>query len=301
MTRRLTDLFPLWAVLFATAAAWRPEVFAPLRPAIVPLLGLVMFGMGATLLPRDFAGVVRRPAALALGTLLQFGGMPALAFATARLLALPQELAVGLVLVGSCPGGTASNVICYLARADVALSITLTAVSTLLAVVATPLLTGFWVGTEVDVDVVGMMASIFRIVLVPVTLGVALNAWLGARLAPVKTFLPLVSVAAIALIIAIVVALSRERLAELSGLLVAAVALHNAAGLVLGYGACALLGLPESQRRTLSIEVGMQNSGLAVALAVKHFSALAALPGALFSVWHNLSGSLLAAFWSRRD
>ncbi|NNL65873.1 MAG: bile acid:sodium symporter family protein, partial [Myxococcales bacterium] len=193
-----------------------------------------------------------------------------------------------------------SNVICYLARADVALSITLTAVSTLLAILATPLLTGLYVGTSVEVDVPGMIASIFRIVLVPVGLGVAVNAWLGERIAPLRRLFPLVSVLAIVLIIAIVVALSHARLAELSGLLALAVVLHNAAGLALGYGVPALLGLPEPQRRTLAIEVGMQNSGLGVALAVAHFSALAALPGALFSVWHNLSGSLLAAIWSRR-
>lgn len=300
MLKRATDLFPLWALLFSLLAWQVPEWFVPLRPAIVPLLGLVMFGMGATLLPRDFARVTRRPGLLGLGVLLQFGGMPALAFGVAHLLGLPAELAAGLILVGSCPGGTASNVICYLARADVALSITLTAVSTVLAVLATPLLTGFYVGTQVAVDVPGMIASIFRIVLVPVALGVALNAWLGERIAPSKRFFPLLSVIAIVLIIAIVVALSHARLAELSGLLVLAVVLHNAAGLALGYGVPALLGVPEAERRTLAIEVGMQNSGLGVALAVAHFSPLAALPGALFSVWHNLSGSLLAAVWSRR-
>lgn len=300
MLKRATDLFPLWAVLFAGLAWWAPELFAPGRPAIVPLLGLIMFGMGATLLPRDFAAVVRRPGVLALGAALQFGGMPALAYGVARGLELPAELAAGLVLVGSCPGGTASNVICYLARADVALSITMTAVSTVVAIVATPLLTSAWVGATVDVDVVGMIESIFRIVLVPVALGVAANTWLGAPLAPLQRVFPLVSVVAIVAVIAIVVALSHERLAELSGLLLVAVALHNASGLVLGYGLPALFGLPEAQRRTLAIEVGMQNSGLAVALAVKHLGALAALPGAIFSVWHNLTGSALAAWWSRR-
>jgi len=297
---RLTDLFPLWAVLLSAAAWQAPEPFVPLRPAIVPLLGVVMFGMGATLVPADFARVAQRPALLALGAALQFGLMPALAFGVAALLGLPPELATGLVLVGSCPGGTASNVICYLARADVALSITLTAVSTVLAVAATPLLTRVWVGTAVEVDVAGMIASIFRIVLVPVALGVLVNVRFGARLAPVQRTFPLVSVAAIVLIIAIVVALSHERLAELSTLLLAAVVLHNGLGLAAGYALPWLLRMPESQRRTLAIEVGMQNSGLGVALAVQHFTALAALPGAVFSVWHNLSGSLLAALWSRR-
>ena len=301
MLRRATDAFPLWALLFTAAAWWAPGVFAPWRPAIVPLLGLIMFGMGATLTVRDFGAVARRPGLLALGTALQFAGMPALAWLVARALHLSPELATGLVLLGSCPGGTASNVICYLARADVALSITLTAVSTVLAIVATPLLTQLWVGAGVDVDVPAMIASIFRIVLVPVTLGVAVNTWLGDRIEPVKRVLPLVSVLAIVCVIAIVVALSHERLAELSGVLLLAVVLHNASGLALGYAVSALVGLPEAQRRTLAIEVGMQNSGLAVALAVKHFTALAALPGAIFSIWHNLSGSLLAALWSRGE
>jgi len=298
--RRATDLFPLWAVLFSLAAWQTPGWFVPARPAIVPLLGVIMFAMGATLRVGDFAAVLRRPGLLVLGTLLPFAGMPALAWLVARGLGLPPELAVGLVLVGACPGGTASNVICYLARADVALSITLTAVSTGLAIVATPLLTELWVGASVAVDVPGMIASIFRIVLAPVALGVALNTWLGDRIAPLARVFPLVSVIAIVLVIAIVVALSAERLAELSGLLLLAVALHNAAGLGLGYGVATLFGLPEGQRRTLAVEVGMQNSGLAVALAIQHFSALAALPGAVFSIWHNLSGSLLASAWSRR-
>ena len=300
MLKRATELFPLWAVL-GSAAAWAaPGPFAALQGAIAPLLGLVMFGMGATLAPRDFARVGRRPGLLALGLALQFGGMPAIGWAVARILGLPPELAAGVVLVGSCPGGTASNVICYLARADVALSITLTTASTVLAVVATPLLTDLWLGASIAVDVPGMIGSIFRIVLVPVALGVAANAWLGPRLEPVQRLFPLLSVAAIVLIIAIVVALSQARLAELSALLFAAVVLHNGLGLLLGWAATALLRLPEAQRRTLAIEVGMQNSGLGVALAVAHFGPLAALPGALFSVWHNLSGSLLAAFWSRR-
>lgn len=287
-------------MLFSAAAWLWPEAFAPLRTGIVPLLGVVMFGMGITLTPADFARATRRPALLGLGAALQFGAMPLIAFVVARILGLDSQLTAGLVLVGACPGGTASNVICYLARADVALSITLTAVSTCVAVVATPLLTELYVGRAVEVDVPGMIASIFRIVIVPVALGVAVNVWLGARLGALKRVFPLVSVAAICVIIAIVLALSHERLGELTGAVVLAVALHNALGLAVGYSVPALLGMPESVRRTLAVEVGMQNSGLGVALAVQYFSALAALPGALFSIWHNLTGSLLASLWSRR-
>jgi BASS family bile acid:Na+ symporter len=296
----VTQLFPVWAVLFAGAAWLWPGIFTPLRPAIEPLLGVVMFGMGVTLTAREFGEVVRRPVLLGFGMALQYGIMPLAAFGVAKALRLEPQLAAGLVLVGSCPGGTASNVICYLARADVALSITLTALSTLLAVVATPLLTELYIGRSVVVDVAGMIASIFRVVIVPVVLGVALNAWLGPRLARAQQLLPALSMAAIVLIIAIVVALSHDRLAELTGPTVVAVVLVNAIGLAGGYALPRLVRLSEPQCRTLAIEVGMQNSGLAVALALQHFSPLAALPGALFSVWHNVSGSLLAGLWSRR-
>jgi BASS family bile acid:Na+ symporter len=301
LLQRATDLFPVWAILFSAAAWLWPEFFAPARPAIVPLLGVIMFGMGITLAPADFAAVSRRPAVLGLGAALQFGVMPLAALVVARGVGLDPQLTAGLVLVGSCPGGTASNVICYLARADVALSITLTAVSTLAAVIATPLLTELYVGRAVEVDVGAMTLSIFRIVLIPVGLGVAANAWLGERLGAAKRVFPLVSVAAICTIIAIVLALSHERLGALSAAVVLAVILHNLIGMLVGYAVPRLLRLPEAVCRTLAIEVGMQNSGLGVALAIQYFSALAALPGALFSIWHNLSGSLLASLWSRRD
>jgi BASS family bile acid:Na+ symporter len=296
----VTQLFPVLALLGAAAAGLWPEPFAALRPAIQPLLGVIMFGMGATLSARDFAGLARRPGLLALGVALQYGIMPLAAWVVAGSLRLEPQLAAGVILVGTCPGGTASNVISYLARADVALSIALTSLSTLLAVLATPLLTRLYLGQGVEVDVLGMVASILQVVIAPVALGVAANAWLGARLARLVRFFPALSMAAIALIIAIVSALAHDRLADLSGPTLAAVVLVNGLGLAGGYTGPRLLGLPEPQCRTLSIEVGMQNSGLAVALALAHFSPLAALPGALFSVWHNVSGSLLAALWARR-
>jgi BASS family bile acid:Na+ symporter len=203
--------------------------------------------------------------------------------------------------VGASPGGTASNLVCFLARGDLALSITLTSVSTLLAIIATPLLTWIYVGQEVPVPVLDMLISIFQVVLLPVGLGVLVNSLIGHRLAPLQQLFPLLSVLAIVFIIAIVVALNRANLAQ-AGLLVAlAVMLHNAVGLAAGYWLGLLASGDRRTARTLAIEVGMQNSGLAVALAVKYFSAAAALPGALFSIWHNLSGSLLAAYWSGRS
>lgn len=298
---RATSLFPVWAVLFSVFAYAVPGPFAALKPAIVPLLGLVMLGMGMTLTWGNFSKVLRRPGTILLGTLLQYAIMPLAAWLIARALGLPPMLMAGLVLVGSCPGGTASNVICYLARGDVALSITLTTISTLLAVVATPLLTLLYAGAKVPVPAEPMLLSIAKIVLVPVLAGMAANHFFGRKLGAVKHAFPLISVAAIVLIIAIIVALNHDTLGTMGPAVAAAVILHNATGLALGYGVPRLLGRDERTCRTLAIEVGMQNSGLAVALAIKYFSATAGLPGALFSVWHNLSGSLLAGWWRRKD
>lgn len=294
-------MFPLWAVLATLAALWQPGPLVPLKPAIVPLLGLVMFGMGMTLVPAGFAAVLQRPLPVLLGVLLQFGVMPLAGWLLALTLGLSPGLLAGMVLLGSCPGGTASNVICYLARGDVALSITLTAVSTLLAVVATPVLTLWYAGTVVPVPAADMLLSILRIIIVPVGLGMLLNRYLHRQLEPLRHVFPLVSMLAIVLIIAVIVALNHDQLNALVPAVVLAVVLHNMIGLLLGYGLPRLAGRGQRECRTLAIEVGMQNSGLAVALAVKYFSATAALPGALFSIWHNLSGSLLAGYWSRRN
>ncbi|WP_281168001.1 bile acid:sodium symporter family protein [Thioflavicoccus mobilis] len=297
---RFTALMPLWALLGALAAYLEPAPFTAMQGLIVPLLGVVMLGMGMTLTVSDFAAALRRPKVVALGVGLQYLVMPLLGWAIGLALGLPPALLAGLVLVGACPGGTASNVVCYLARGDVALSITLTTCSTLIAIVATPLLTWLYVGERVPVPVGGMLWSIARIVLAPVAIGVMINSLLGVYLAPLKRVFPAISVAAIVVIVAIIVGLNQASLATMVWATALAVVLHNAAGLAAGYWVPRWLGWDERTARTLAIEVGMQNSGLGVALAVKHFSAAAALPGALFSIWHNLSGSLLAGHWSRR-
>lgn len=297
---RITDLFPLWAALAAVAAFLRPELFVPLRPAIPYLLGMVMFGMGMTLSFASFRAILRRPRIIALGLALQYGLMPALAWTIAWWFELSPQLAAGLILLGAAPGGTASNVICYLAGANLALSISLTTASTLLAALATPWLTWLYVGQSVPVDAAAMLLSIVQIVLLPVLAGTLLNSYLPARTRRLAPLLPLVSVLAICLIIAIVVALNAVSLAGLAGVVFAAVVLHNLSGLAAGYGLARAFGAGRRTARTLAIEVGMQNSGLAVALALQFFDAIAALPGALFSVWHNLSGALLAGYWRRR-
>lgn len=299
MIQRLTQLFPLWALLFSLFAWWQPQWLVGGKPAIVPLLMLIMFGMGLSLSWEDFLHALKRPGIIGLGVLMQYSLMPLIAFALGHLLQLPAELLAGLVLVGACPGGTASNVIAYLARANVALSVAITFASTLVAVVATPLLTLLYLGEKIPVPVAGMLLSLVQIVVIPVVLGCTLNTFLQKQLAPMRDIFPLISVAAIVLVIGIIVALNAGRIGDAGVMVVSAVILHNGLGLLSGYGIARLLRLDTVTARTLAIEVGMQNSGLGVALAIKHFTPLAALPGALFSVWHNLSGSLLAALWQR--
>lgn len=292
-------LFPLWAVALSGIALWQPEIFVRVKGAITPLLGVIMFGMGMTLSWRDFRETWTRPRPVLLGIALQFGVMPAAAWLVSTVMQLPIELFIGMLLVGACSGGTASNVICYLARGDVALSITLTTASTLLGIVMTPWLMLVYAGQHIDVPALSMLITICKIILLPVTLGVITNVLFGKHLHRFKTVFPGVSAAAIILIIAIIAALNKDNLAEVGLWLSLAVVLHNAIGLAAGYGIARLLGQNPVIARTLSIEVGMQNSGLAVALALKYFSGITALPGALFSIWHNITGSLLAAYWSK--
>lgn len=301
MLNTLTRLFPFWALLLAACAYYVPDSFSQGKGLIIPLLVVIMFGMGMTLTAADFRRVLARPRLILLGVVLQYTVMPLAAFVLSRLLQLPPELTAGMVLVGASAGGTASNVVTYLARGDVALSITLTMSSTLLAALLMPGLTWGYIGHLVPVPLQEMLLSVLQIVVAPVLLGVWLNAMLGPRLQPLNRLFPLISMSAIVLIIAIIVSLNHAKLAGIGLPLLLAVALHNLIGLGLGYTLPRLLGHDAITCRTLAIEVGMQNSGLSVALAVKFFGATAALPGALFSIWHNLSGSLLAGYWAGRD
>ena len=298
---RLTQLFPFWAIVFSLLAWLQPQLFNSLQAYIVPLLSVVMFGMGLTLHLSDFSYVLQMPRLIFAGIVLQYTIMPITAVALSSMLGLDPYQTAGMILVGTCPGGTASNVICYLARGNVALSITLTAVSTLLAVFLTPALTAELVSKSIQVPALDMLLSILTMVIIPVTAGILLNHVVGKHLKPVRDVFPLVSVAAIVVIIAIIVSLNADSVQEIGAAVLVAVMLHNILGLALGYFSSRLLGYSTTESRTLAIEVGMQNSGLAVALAIKYFSATAALPGAIFSIWHNLSGSVLAGFWSGRS
>lgn len=294
------SLFPVWAILLSFVAYFFPGLFTPLKGGIIPLLMVIMFGMGITLKLDDFLQVLRKPGILLLGVALQYSIMPLAAYGVAQLLNLSTALLVGMVLVGSSPGGTASNVVCFLARGNVALSVTLTALSTLFAFILTPALTWLYVGRAVPVPVMDMLIMILKIVLAPVLLGAVINTLLGNRMQRILPFFPLLAVLAIIIIIAIIVALNQAKLATVGAVVVLGVVLHNLIGLVAGYVVPRLLGNNKTVCRTIAIEVGMQNSGLSVALANTYFSALSALPGALFSIWHNISGSLLATFWRRR-
>ncbi len=301
LSRFVSASFLFWVLLFAILAFFRPAWFLPLTAAIAPLLGLVMFGMGLTLKGEDFREVARHPIRVLIGVLAQFVIMPGLAWLLCRLLQLPAEIAVGVILVGCCPGGTASNVMTWLSRGDVALSVAITSVTTLLAPLVTPALVWLLASAWLPVSFAAMFLSILQVVLVPIALGLLAQRLLGERTRQVAEVLPLVSVFSIVVIIAAVVAASQARIAESGLLIMAVVMLHNGFGLLLGYLTGKLTGMPLAQRKALAIEVGMQNSGLGAALANAHFSPLAAVPSALFSVWHNLSGSLLAALFRRME
>jgi len=294
------QLFPLWALLLSVAAFLQPALFVDLKSQIVPLLTIIMLAMGLTLSPADFKKVLKNTKAIGVGVLLQFMVMPIAAFIIALSFGFDTQLTVGMLLVGSVAGGTSSNVMCYLAKGDTALSISMTAISTLLGVVLTPFLVSLMIGESVDVPVASMLLSLFKIVLLPVAVGVLINTFFGNTIRKAEPILPYLSMFAIVLIIAIVVALSSAKLVEVGLIVVAAVVIHNAIGLTLGYWVTHLLGFDKRVCRTIAFEVGLQNSGLAAALAIKFFTPLAALPGSIFSVWHNISGSLLASYWSRK-
>jgi BASS family bile acid:Na+ symporter len=293
-------LFPLWTVLIAVLAFLAPALFAPVLPWVSLLLGLIMFAMGVSLRPADFRRVIVQPGPVLAGLGLHYLIMPLAAFGIARLLGMPPDLTNGMILVGSVASGTASTVMVYLSDGDVALSVTISAFSTLVGIVATPLLTRFYVAADVAVDTLGLLTGIVEIVALPVALGLLVNQLASGLVRRVTPALPLVSILAILLIIGAVVGHSQGAIAQVGVLVMVGVVLHNGVGLLGGYWGGRLLGFDEGVCRTLALEVGMQNSGLAAALGLKYFSPLAALPGAIFSVWHNLSGSLIAGFWAGR-
>lgn len=267
------------------------------------LLMIVMFGMGLTMKPADFGVVFSRPKDIIIGCTAQFLIMPLLAFALGRLFGLNSELLVGVILVGTCPGGTSSNVITYLSKGDVALSVGMTSVNTLLAPLLTPVLTYLFLRTSVDVDVKAMFISIIQVVIIPIGLGILINRLIPKFSEKAKDILPSVSVTAICLIVAAVVSHNSEKILTTGAVIFAVVILHNLLGYACGYLMGLLFKMDTPRKKAVAIEIGMQNSGLATTLAGSAFPdlAMATVPGAVFSVWHNISGAILAAVFRRTD
>ncbi len=301
MLTHLTNLFPIWVLAASLLALWRPALFTWFSGPLLTIgLGVIMLGMGLTLDVADARRVATRRGWLALGVALQYLVMPSLGWAIAALYGLPTPLAVGLILVACCPGGTASNVITFLARADVALSVAMTAASTVLAVVMTPMLTAWLAGSRVDVPAAGLLLSTVQVVVLPLAAGASLKRWaptLTRRLLPVA---PLAAVSMITLIVASIIGAGREAIVAAAVQLLLAVASLHAGGFLLGYVLSRLTGADVVTSRTISIEVGMQNSGLGVVLARQNFTdPLVAIPSAISSLFHSLIASALAAVWRR--
>ena len=290
--------FALWVILFAVLGFLFPDVFRLVTPWIVTLLAIIMFGMGLTISADDFREVARRPYDVGVGVLGQFLIMPLLAVLLTKIIPMPPEVAAGVTLVGCCPGGTSSNVMTYLAKGDVALSVACTSVTTLLAPVVTPFLVWMLASEFLPVDGWAMFLSIVKVVLIPLALGFAAQKIMPGFVRKAVPALPLVSVIGIVLIVAAVVAASRASILQSGLMIFAVVVLHNGLGYLIGYFAAKAAGLSLAKRKAIAIEVGMQNSGLGAALATAYFSPLAAVPSAIFSVWHNISGALLANYFS---
>lgn len=302
LCKLISDYMGMLVLAAAVVALVVPGAFSGIKPTVInPLLGVIMFGMGMALRLEDFKIVFSRPKDVIIGCVAQFTIMPLLAVALSRVFALDEALAVGVVLVGCCPGGTASNVITYLAKGDLALSVGMTATSTLLAPVLTPLLVWLLAGKSVDVDVAGMLLSILWVVILPIVAGLIVKGLWPKFTERTTAYLPALSSLTIALIVAIIIAANAQKLLMGGMVIILVVVLHNLCGLSLGWLIGRLLRLPDAKRRAISIEVGMQNSGLASSLATLHFAAypMATIPGAVFSVWHNISGAIVARLYVR--
>ncbi|MBL4976783.1 bile acid:sodium symporter family transporter [Bacillus halotolerans] len=292
--------FGIWVIVFAVLGFSFPSLFSWISSYITIFLGIIMFGMGLTLQTDDFKELIRKPLYVIIGVIAQYTIMPLVAFGLAYGLHLPSEIAVGVILVGCCPGGTASNVMTFLAKGNTALSVAVTTISTLLAPVLTPVLIMLFAKEWLPVSPGSLFISILQAVLIPIITGLVVKIFFKKQVAKAVHALPLVSVIGIVAIVSAVVSGNRENLLQSGLLIFSVVILHNGFGYLLGFLCAKLLKMDYSSQKAIAIEVGMQNSGLGAALATAHFSPLSAVPSAIFSVWHNLSGSLLATYWSKK-
>ncbi len=306
--KRISELvgkYMAWIVLaIAALALFLPKTCLWIETDWINyLLMIVMFGMGLTMKLSDFAVVFSRPKDVIVGCLAQFIVMPVLAYALGKIFGLSDELLVGVVLVGTCPGGTSSNVITYLSKGDTALSVGMTSINTLLAPFLTPALTYLYLRTSVSVDVKSMFVSIIEVVLVPIGLGLLINKLFGKYTQRIMYAMPTVSVTAICLIVAAVVSHNSEKIMNAGLIILVIVILHNLLGYLCGFLIGVLFKMDMSRKKAVSIEIGMQNSGLATSLASSSFPdmSMATVPGAIFSVWHNISGAILAGIYRKMD
>jgi BASS family bile acid:Na+ symporter len=288
-------------MLMACFGFFAPQLFIGYKSWITPLLGVVMFGMGLTLSAADFREVFRRPGDVAIGVVGHYIIMPGTAYLLAIALRLPPDIAVGVILVGCCPSGTASNVMTFLAKGDVALGVSIASVSTMIAPLVTPALVSLLAGKWMAINTESLFMDIVQVVIFPIVLGIVARTLFRRQAAASVKALPLVSTIAIVLIIAIIVGLNQAKIMTNGLLILVAVILHNLLGFALGYLFARMFGMSLAKRKAVMLETGMQNSGLGAALAAAHFSPLAAVPSALFSVWHNLSGSALATWMAGRE
>jgi bile acid:Na+ symporter, BASS family len=308
----LANLFPVWVLTGAGLALWKPETATWFQPNWIPyFLGLIMLSMGLTLSFEDFSRVLKLPRSILLGVGLQYTIMPGLGYMLALAFNLPIDFVIGLVLVACCPGGTASNVICFIAKTHVALSVSLTTVSTLLAVLLTPLLTTWWVesisleltGLKIDVDTLGLLLKTLQVVILPVLIGVFLNHYFHRGVQKIEAYTPFLAVLSIVFIVDFILAVKKDAILQIGTALISAVVLLHLLGFLLGYVLSRLLKFAEKDAQTVSIEVGMQNSGLATELARSNFSSygLATVPGAISALTHCILGSIVAGLCRWRN
>lgn len=294
------NTFAIWVLVAAGLAIWIPEYFTWIGSYITILLGIVMFGMGMTLKLDDFKLILQHPKGVIIGIVSQFVIMPLLAFTLAKVFNLPPEIAVGVILVGCCPGGTSSNVMTFLAKGNTALSVTITSCTTLLAPFVTPALIYLLASEWLPVSFMAMFMSVIKVVLIPIILGILAQFLFRPLVERSVDILPTVSVVAIVMIVAAVVSGSRDKILETGLIIFAIVILHNGLGYLLGFLVAKLFKLKYDDQKAVSIEVGMQNSGLGAQLAMAHFDPVSAVPSAIFSFWHNISGPILATYWGSK-
>ncbi|MBM7665760.1 BASS family bile acid:Na+ symporter [Solibacillus kalamii] len=294
------NTFAIWVLVAAALAIWLPEYFTWIGSYITILLGIVMFGMGMTLKLDDFKLILQHPKGVIIGIVSQFVVMPLLAFALAKIFNLPPEIAVGVILVGCCPGGTSSNVMTFLAKGNTALSVTITSCTTLLAPFVTPALIYLLASEWLPVSFMAMFMSVIKVVLIPIILGIVAQFLFRPIVEKSIDILPTVSVIAIVMIVAAVVSGSRDKILETGLIIFAIVILHNGLGYLIGFLVAKIFKLQYDDQKAISIEVGMQNSGLGAQLAMAHFDPVSAVPSAIFSFWHNISGPILATYWGSK-